>query len=243
MTAAGLKVSRAKTYDNAANLSPVFLSAVKEAYGGTRLGRQELDGEIMTDHAGALWTRDMIERACAPHGFTRQDQFDEVIVAIDPPASSHANSNACGIIVAGLAKQSGAPKAIILHDGTVQGRSPKGWAKAAAALYDFYEATGIIAESNQGGDMVKAVLAEAGPHMSVRLLHASRSKPARAAPVALLYEQDRVHHLARFPELEDELCLLGSDSPGASPDRADALVWAVTELLLRKRMRPRVRVL
>jgi phage terminase large subunit-like protein len=127
----------------------------------------------------------------------------------------------------------------------VQGRSPESWARAAGQLYDFYEASHIVAEANQGGEMVRAVLREAGPHMGLRLVHAAKSKPARAAPVALLYEQGRVHHLARFPELEDELCEMGSDSAasGSSPDRADALVWAVTELLLRKRAAPRVRVL
>ena len=247
MKSKGLCLSRARTHDNADNLSPAFIEAVQDAYGGTRLGRQELGGEIMTDHAGALWTRAMIERACEPQGFTRQDQFEDIIVAIDPPVSSGPHANACGIIVAGLSKAEGCapPKAVILHDGTVQGRSPENWARQAADLYDFYHATRIVAEGNQGGDMVRTVLREAGQHMPLRLVHAARSKTARAAPVAFLYEQGRVHHMARFEDLEDELCQMGSENPASrdSPDRADALVWAVTELLLSKRAMPRVRVL
>jgi phage terminase large subunit-like protein len=199
MNASGLTLSRARTRDNAANLAPAFMTAVQDAYGGTRLGRQELDGEIMTDHPGALWTRAMIERACTDHSYSRQDDFEEVVVAIDPPASSGPTANACGIIVAGLARPlAGPPRAVVLHDGTLQGRSPEGWALAAARLYDFYNASRIVAEANQGGDMVKAVLREAGPHMALRLVHAARSKPARAAPVALLYEQNRVHHAGRL---------------------------------------------
>lgn len=253
MKTAGLVISRARTRDNTNNLSPAFLNAIEETYGGTRLGRQELDGEILTDHPGALWTRAMIETACArPRDFVRED-YAQVIVAIDPPISAGENADACGIIVAGLTRAGpgGLSKAIILHDGSLQGRSPEGWAARAGQLYAAYSADYVVAEVNQGGDMVKTVLRHASgdsPNpdqiMAVKTLYANGSKSARAIPVALLYEQARVEHAARFPELEDELCRVGADDVrGKSPDRADALVWAVTELLLTRRAVPRVRVL
>lgn len=255
MKTAGLVISRAKTRDNAAHLSAAFLSAIKDTYGGTRLGRQELDGEILTDHPGALWTRAMIETACAaPRDFNSED-YDQIILAIDPPISTGPNADACGIVVAGLAKTAAGlpPKAVILHDGSLQGRSPEGWAARAAQLYTAYGANYVVAEANQGGDMVRTVLRHAGVDagrnardvtMGVKTLYASGSKSARAIPVALLYEQGRIDHAARFPELEDELCHIGADEvTGKSPDRADALVWAVTELLLTRRAVPRVRVL
>lgn len=247
LRARGLKLHRMKTADNAANLSEGFVEDMNAQYGGTRLGRQELDGEILTDHAGALWTRAMIESACggeAVKDYARVD-YGQVVIAIDPPASSGERANACGIIVAARALGSGhsADTAVILHDGTLQGRSPEGWARQAAKLFERYDADYLVAEANQGGEMVRSVLRQAGAHMSVRLVHAAKSKTDRASPVALAYEQGRVRHAGRFPDLEDELCRMGAEEGGSSPDRADALVWAVTELLLRKRVRPRVWVL
>ncbi len=251
METGGLVTSRARTRDNEGNLAPGFLGAVTGTYGGTRLGRQELDGEVMTDHPGALWTRDMIEAACSDvpqfslRIFNRED-YGSVIVALDPPVSTGASADACGIIVAGLTRSEGdmPARAVVLHDGTLQGRSPEGWAARAASLYAAYGADYMVAEANQGGDMVRTVLRHAGPDgegVCVKTVHASASKTARAMPVALLYEQGRVSHAARFPALEDELCQLGADDQtGTSPDRADALVWAITELLLLRRTVPRV---
>ena len=239
----GLVLSTAKTSDNAANLSPVFIKAVEDAYGGTRLGRQELNGEIITDHAGALWTRDMIEACQLDMKNPGDIIYDKIIIALDPPVTSGVRSDACGLIVAGLLRgQAGKGDSVhILQDATVQGLSPENWARRAIGLWDNFEADYIQAEVNQGGEMVALTLKTVEPDVIVKTVHASRGKFVRAEPVAALYEQGRVKHVASFPALEDELCLLGTESLKHSPDRADALVWAVTDLLLSNRGRPRVR--
>lgn len=239
MKTKGLLISRGSTADNADNLAPNFLSAMEEAYGGTRLGRQELGGEYIEDLDGALWSRDMLTAAC----IDVQPVCDKVILAIDPPVTSGQRSDACGLIVAGRVGEGRDAKAFILQDGTVQGRSPEGWAKAAIALAQYWEADYILAETNQGGELVSSVLRAVDPSIPIRAVHASRSKTARAEPVALLYEQGRVHHCGAFTELEDELAALGTQALTHSPDRADALVWAVTELLLKHRAIPRIRQL
>lgn len=249
MESQGLELGRMRTCDNAGNLAPGFAENMQSQYGGTRKGRQELDGEIMTDHEGALWTRAMIERACSGSAYGRayrRADFGRVVIAIDPPVSCGAGANACGIIVAGAkpAPDGKPDKAVILHDGTLQGRSPEEWAGQVARLFEDYDADYLVAEANQGGEMVRSVLRQAGAHMAVRLVHAAKSKTDRASPVVLKYEQGRISHAARFPALEDELCQLGAAvTGGQSPDRADALVWAVTELLLKRRPEPRVRVI
>jgi len=231
-------ITRAKTKDNAGNLSPVFLSAMEEAYGGTQLGRQELEGELILDQEGALFTRALVESAFTTERFG----FAKVIVAIDPPVTSGKRSDACGLIVAGLVEDNG--HVHILHDGTVQGVSPKMWAQKAITLWDFYDADYLVAEVNQGGEMVSTILKTLNPDVVVKSVYASKGKAARAEPVAALYEQGRVKHQKRFSELEDELCRLGLRSSGRkSPDRADALVWAVTDLLLKARTQPRIRSL
>ena len=233
-------VSRAATMDNKQNLSPAFMSAVYNLYGGTRLGRQELGGEILENMQGALWTRSLIERARTDH----IPAFDKVIIAIDPPVTSGARSDACGLIVAGRTGEGRRACVTILHDGTVQGRTPEGWAKQAAALWESWDADYILTEANQGGDMVHSVFRAVGSPALVRTVYASKGKTARAEPIAALYEQGRVKHAGSFPKLEDELCLMGADIKGRkSPDRADALVWAVTELLLKPRTNPRIRSL
>lgn len=249
----GVHLSRAKTSDNAANLAPGFIDAMQDSYGGTRLGRQELEGLIVEDYDNALFTRAMMGQA-APEtparSFHRQD-YERVIIAVDPPATKGAKADACGIIVMGSKRSdrhrladNDLPHAYLLVDGTVQGESPAGWAERVAMLYQAYDVDYIVAESNQGGEMVRSVLGHANPDMTVRLVHASKSKTARAAPVALLYEQKRVHHLTSAPMLEDQLCALGTAAENAcqtdkSPDRADALVWAVHELL-ETRAKPRI---
>ena len=235
----GVEVTRSATMDNKPNLSPAFMSAVYSIYGGTRLGRQELSGEILEDMQGALWTRGLIERARTDH----IPAFDKVIIAIDPPVTSGARSDACGLIVAGRSGEGRRALVTILHDGTVQGRTPEGWAKHAAALWESWDADYILAEANQGGDMVHSVFRAVGSPALVRTVYASKGKAARAEPVAALYEQGRVRHAGSFPKLEDELCLMGADIKMAkSPDRADALVWAVTELLLKARTDPNPRI-
>ncbi|WP_034388017.1 DNA-packaging protein [Hellea balneolensis] len=237
----GLLISRGTTADNADNLAPTFLSAMEDAYGGTRLGRQELGGEYIEDLDGALWTRAMLETAYT----SQRPNCSKIIIAIDPPVTSGENSDACGIIVAGTQGHYGASscreKAFILHDGTVEGRSPEGWAKAAVQLARQWEADYILAETNQGGELVSSVLNMVDPSIPVRSVYASRSKTIRAEPVALLYEKGRVAHCGHFQALEDELTTLGTEAMRRSPDRADALVWAVSELLLKSRAAPRVR--
>ena len=230
-------VTRAATSANAENLAPAFLAAIEEKYGGTRLGRQEIEGEIVEDRAGALWTRAMLEAARA----SRPDRLARIVVAVDPPATSHRRSDCCGIVAAGIDE---AGVVYVLADETRAAARPQEWARAALALYHRLEADALVAEVNQGGDMVAAVIAEADPGVPVVEVRASRGKFVRATPVALLYEQGRVRHCGAFPALEDEMCAFAPEglAGGKSPDRLDALVWAVTQLaLVGRRAEPRMR--
>jgi phage terminase large subunit-like protein len=229
--------TRALTRDNAANLAPSFLESVIAQYAGTRLGRQELDGEMVDERRDALWTRDMMESlrvATAP-------ALARIVVAVDPPASSGKRADNCGIVAAG-ADASG--RIYVLDDQTLAAARPAQWARAAIALYHRLSADALVAEVNQGGEMVRAVLNEADPAAPVTMVRATRGKYLRAAPVAQLYEQGRVAHVGAFPALEDEMCDFGLNglSSGRSPDRLDALVWAVTSLALApKPPEPRMR--
>ena len=231
-------VSRARTADNAENLAPDFLGAVVGRYAGTRLGRQELDGELIEDRPDALWSREAIEaaRVAAAPALVR------IVVAIDPPASSRAGADACGIVAAGLGADG---IAYVLADASLAEARPQQWALAALALYHRLSADALVAEVNQGGEMVSAVLAEIDASVPVVSVRATRGKFSRAEPVSLLYAQGRVRHVGVFPALEDELSDFGPDglSNSASPDRLDALVWALTHLMLTPRAEPRVRVL
>ena len=231
-------VSRMRTADNAAHLAPAFLETVNGRYGGTRLGRQELDGEIIEDRPDALWTRDVIERnrIDAPPALMR------IVVAVDPPASSSKRADACGIVAAGVDEGG---TAYILEDASASGLRPPEWAARAVALYRRLQADVLVVETNQGGEMATGVIREVDPSVPVVSVRATRGKYLRAEPVSVLYAQDRVRHVGALPELEDELCDFGPGglSNGRSPDRMDALVWALTELMLRERREPRVRVL
>lgn len=226
--------TRARTADNARFLSPCFLAEITERYRGTRLGRQELDAELVSDDPHALWRRDMIEAQrvrVAP-------ELARIVVAVDPPAGQGASADACGIICAGLGLDG---RGYVLDDASRQGLRPAQWAARAIGLYHARGADRVVAEVNQGGAMVEAVLREIDANVAYRAVHATRGKRARAEPVAALYEQGRVSHVGAFPVLEDELCA-GAESGAKSPDRLDALVWALTELMLRPRAEPRVRV-
>ncbi len=209
----------------------IAVAQAGETYAGTRLGRQELDGELIDDVEGALWTRDLLERqrgAVVP-------ALVRVVVGVDPPAGT--GGDACGIVCVALGEDG---LAYVLEDASVAGLSPEGWARAVAECAARHGADRVVAECNQGGDMVRSVLMAADCALPVRLVHASRGKVARAEPVATLYEGGRVFHVGTFPALEDELCGLvsgGYVGPGRSPDRADALVWALTELCLRRRVK------
>jgi phage terminase large subunit-like protein len=231
----GMTVTRMPTDENAGNLADGFVAAIRARYAGTRLGRQELDGELIEDRADALWTRAGLEGMTTGHG-----PLTRIVVAVDPPATSRRTSDACGMIVAGM---DDAGRAVVLCDGTMAAAKPQEWAGRAVALYRRHEADCIVAEVNQGGEMVAAVLRTIDAAVPVREVRARRGKWLRAEPVAALYSQGRVVHAGRFPDLEDEMCDFGPDglSDGRSPDRVDALVWAITELLLRPEGVPRVR--
>ena len=228
-------MTRMATRDNAANLAARFVRTVEARYGGTRLGRQELDGELIEDRPDALWSREGIEKARGEIGALRR-----ILVAVDPPATSRRTSDACGIVVAGIDAEG---RAVVLEDATMKAAKPGDWAARAVALYHTYEADCIVAEVNQGGDMVTAVIRTVDEHVPVREVRALRGKWLRAEPVAALYEQGRVVHARRFPELEDEMCDFGPDglADGRSPDRLDALVWAIGELTRLGEGRPRIR--
>ena len=228
-------VTRCRTVDNAGNLAPGFLDAVVGRYAGTGLGRQELDGELVEDRPGALWTRAALDAArvdAAP-------ALARVVVAVDPPASSRTGADACGIVAAGRLGE----RAYVLADAPLARASPQGWAAAALALYHRLGADALVVEVNQGGEMAAAVLAECDPAVPVTPVRATRGKYLRAEPVSVLYAQGRVRHVGAFPALEDELCAFGPGglSSGASPDRLDALVWALTHLALDRPGEPRIR--
>jgi len=197
-------VTRGRTVDNEAHLAPDFLEAMERDYGGTALGRQELDGELIDELRGALWSRALIER-CRVRRSTLaalgEPPFDRVVVGVDPPASAHGD--ACGIIVAGRA---GDGRGYVIEDASVEGASPERWAGAVAAAAIRHGADRIVAEANNGGAMVESVLRAAEAGLPVRLVHASRGKSARAEPVAALYERGRIAHVGAFPMLEDEMC-------------------------------------
>lgn len=228
-------VTRARTSDNAEHLAPDFLSAVVGRYAGTRLGRQELDGELISDRPDALWAREAIEAnrvAAAP-------DLSRIIVAVDPPASSGARSDSCGIVAAGRRDE----RAYVLADESLARAAPQAWAGAALALYHRLQADALVVEVNQGGEMATAVLAQCDPAVPVVPVRASRGKYLRAEPVSLLYARGLVHHVGAMPALEDEMCDFAADglSGGGSPDRLDALVWALTSLMLDSRAEPRIR--
>lgn len=228
----GVKVTRAGTAANADNLAPAFLSTLHSLYGGTRLAAQELDGVIVEDDGGLFRAEDLAR--CRG---SRPVRFDRVVVAVDPPAT--ATGDACGIVVVGRLGD----RAFILADRSGKGMSPNAWAKRAVMAAREFDAHALVAEANQGGDMVRAVLAQADPPCAVKLVRASVGKRARAEPVAALYEQGRVVHCGAFTALEEELMGLGTGDLGHSPDRADALVWAVSELMLGVGRAPRLRSL
>lgn len=215
-------VTRGTTYDNRSNLAPGFFDYVITKYEGTRLGRQELNAELLDDVPGALWQRNQIEALRV----MQHPELIRIVVGVDPEATSGEDSAETGIIVAGLGADG---YGYILADSSVRD-TPGGWARAAVTAYHLYQADRIIGEVNNGGEMVGYTIMTIDPRVAYKAVHASRGKQARAEPVASLYEQGRIKHVGAFPELEDQMC---SWTPGdTSPDRLDALVWALTELFL-----------
>jgi phage terminase large subunit-like protein len=239
-----------RTSDNI-NLDERFVEVMTATYGGTRIGAQELDGVLLQDVEGALWTREVIERARLlplhhpsdgppPPGKLGED-FDRIVVGVDPPAGAGEGSDACGILVCGSRGES----LYVLEDATVRGNSPEGWASRVAAAAARWDTAQAVAEANNGGAMVESVLKAADLGLRVRLVHASRGKSARAEPIALKFETGKAFFAGEFPELEAELGGMiaggGYEGPGRSPDRADAMVWAMTVLSETKSGVPRVR--
>ncbi|WP_291238904.1 terminase family protein [Gemmobacter sp.] len=239
-------VTHAPTDANRAYLAASFLEEVKARYGGTRLGLQELEGALLEDAEGALWTSAMIERSRVE----ALPRLSRVVVAVDPPVTGHGGSDECGIVVVGAVTEGPVQdwRAFVLEDASVQGASPDQWARAAIAAMERHGAERLVAEVNQGGDLVQAVIRQVDPLVSYKAVRASKGKAARAEPVAALYEQGRVSHLRHLARLEDQMCRMtarGYEGKG-SPDRVDALVWALHALMIepgQHAMRPAVRLL
>jgi phage terminase large subunit-like protein len=237
-----------RTRDNI-NLDEKTIEVLTATYGGTRIGAQELDGVLLHDVEGALWTREVIERSFDTpfrQGSTatqdeRNAAFDRIVVGVDPPAGAGEGSDACGIVVCG----SRGDALYVLEDSTVRGLSPEGWASRVAAAAMRWDTAQVVAEANNGGAMVESVLKAANLGLRVRLVHALRGKSARAEPIALKFEAGKAFFAGAFPELEAELGGMvaggGYEGPGRSPDRADAMVWAMTVLSETRSGVPRVR--
>ena len=223
--------TRGATWDNASNMPDSFIREIEDKYAGTRLGRQELEGEILEDIPGALWTRASID----DHRLKEVPKdLERVVVAVDPAASSEEGSDETGIVVVGLGRDNdGYARGYILEDGTLKG-SPEEWASKAVHLYRKYQADKIVAEKNNGGEMVGSVIKAVDRSVPIQLVHASRGKYVRAEPISALYEQGRIHHVGRFDQLEDQMCLFSVDNfrtPSmGSPDRVDALVWGLSSI-------------
>lgn len=224
-------ITRGATLDNQANLAKNAIKQLYDRYGGTRLGRQELEGEILGDIPGALWRREDIDEHRL---YDAPETLDRVIVAVDPAASSNEGSDENGIVVVALARDNdGYARGYVLEDASLRG-TPEEWARTAVRMYRKWQADKIVAEKNNGGEMVETVIKTADRSVPVKLVHASRGKAVRAEPISALYEQGRIHHVGRFDELEDQMCVFSVDnvrnSSEGSPDRVDALVWGLTEI-------------
>lgn len=229
-------VTRGSSYDNRAHLPNSFFDKVVGRYEGTRLGRQEIYGEILSDVPGALWNRQGLEQ----QRLKSAPDLVRIVVAVDPPVSTGARADTCGIVVAGRDNMG---QGHILEDCSVQGLSPHGWASTALEAYNRHQADRLVAEVNNGGDLVESLIRQIDPEVSYRAVRATRGKVLRAEPVAALYEQGRIFHQGFFASLEDQMCSLTARGleGGKSPDRVDALVWAITELMLKNPSQPRIR--
>jgi phage terminase large subunit-like protein len=227
--------TRGRMSDNV-NLDEGVIDLLTATYGGTRIGAQELDGELLSDVQGTLWPRELIERSRAE----RPAAFDRIVVGVDPPAGTSDRSDACGIVVAGSSRG----RLYVLEDATRRGLSPEGWSSRVAATAARWNTAQVVAEAYNGGALVQSVLSAADLGLFVRLVHATKGKSARAEPIALKFETGKAAFAGRFPELEAELSGMiaggGYEGPGRSPDRADAMVWAMTVLSETRSGVPRV---
>ena len=230
MDAPSTIVTRSRTTDNTANLDGATLAYLQQRYAGTTLGRQELDAELIEDAEGALWNRRMLDDNRV---FVAPD-MRRIVIAVDPAGSSGAKSDETGVVACGIAQDG---QGYLLAD--VSGRyTPDGWARKAVGLYHSLKADRIVAEQNFGGAMVEATLRAVDPRVPVKMVVASRGKAIRAEPIASFYEQRKVHHVGHYSELEDQLCSWDPASNGKSPDRLDALVWALTDLMSERMPQP-----
>lgn len=220
----GTHVTTGTTYENRSNLAQAFLDVIVRKYEGTRLGRQELNAEVLGDNPGALWKRDQIESARVDSA----PEMKRVVVAVDPAATSNPDSDETGIVVVGLGVDG---NGYVLADLSMRG-TPEEWSRVVVRAYRDFKADRILAEANNGGQMVESVLRAADRTVSYRGVHASRGKVTRAEPVSALYEQSRCRHVGCFPVLEDQMCDYDPVASKFSPDRMDALVWGVTDLML-----------
>lgn len=227
-------VTRMTTYDNLAHLAPTFRDSVLAKYEGTRLGRQELNAEMLEEVEGALWTLDLIERSRMTEETFAKAPTGRTVVAVDPSVSSKADADETGIIAvtrgAGLCP-CGLSSCFYVRTDASGTMPPVQWARTAVGLYTALMADRIVAEVNNGGDLVEAQLRVIDPNAAYRAVYAAKAKRTRAEPIAALYEQGRVHHVGLWPQLEDELCTWAPNSGMPSPGRLDALVWAITEQL------------
>lgn len=219
-------VTRAATDVNVANLAPSFMEDIVGRYRGTRLGRQELDAELLDDTPGALWSRELIAR----QRVLQAPPLSRTIIAVDPPVTSGTRADACGIIVLGRGLND--DFAYVLDDRTVQGLSPAAWSQRIIAAYCDFDADLLVAEINQGGELIRELVLRDAPELVYRAVRATRGKLIRAEPVTALYERGQVFHVGMFDALEEEMCAY--NGAGKSPDRLDALVWGLTEIMLRR---------
>ena len=219
------------TYENLHNLSPIFRDLVIKRYEGTRLGRQELEGAVLMDVEGALWDHEMIDELRV----TAHPDLKRIVVALDPSVTSGANADEAGLVVVGKGLND---HAYVLADYSGK-MSTKKWAQKAVAAYHTFNANHIVAEKNNGGELIRDVIHNEDSTIPVKLVSASVGKVARAEPVSMLYEQKRCHHVSSFPHLEDEMCMFvpGDIKAKDSPNRVDALVWGVTDLIVKKKLR------
>lgn len=215
-------VTRGSTYENRSNLAPSFFSEIVKTYEGTRIGRQELNAEILDDNPNALWVRKQIEALRVE----KAPALKRIVIGVDPSVTSNEGSDLTGIVAAGLGADD---HGYVLEDASLMA-SPDGWARRAVKAYHDHKADRLIAEVNNGGDLVELVIRTVDRNVSYRKVSASRGKMIRAEPIAALYEQGRVHHVGCFPELEDQMCEFDPITSSKSPDRMDALVWAFTDL-------------
>ena len=217
-------ITKGSTFENKDNLAESALKQFVDRYEGTRLGRQELYAEILDDYEGALWNYTMLEKCRVTK--EQLPEFNKIVVSIDPAVTSNANSDETGIIVASLAEDG---KYYVLEDKTGK-YTPDEWGRVAIELFYRYNANKIVAEVNNGGDLVERLLRSIDTNIPYKSVHATRGKMVRAEPISALYEQGKVFHLGTFPKLEEQMCSFIGDSKGQSPDRLDALVWGLTEL-------------